>query len=148
MELVKDLLRATRSVQDAEAVLRQLDICDDLFQLPSNLSGGQQARVAIARALVSNPEVLILDEPCSSLHEKLKHRIYDSLRQLSDKTIVLMALHDREDTVYCGDKVFVLKQGRCHAVNWKWTGKLQSERQRDAEFWRSVEHLNRELAGP
>ncbi|HEY1025704.1 MAG TPA: ABC transporter ATP-binding protein [Sphingobacteriaceae bacterium] len=78
------------------------------------LSGGEQQRVAIARAIISQPEVLLLDEPFSQIDTILKHDLRDDLRRLSKYlgiTIILVS-HDPMDGLSLADKIVVLRQGR------------------------------------
>ena len=83
---------------------------------PAELSGGQRQRVALARALVLDPQVLLLDEPLSSLDPHLR----DGLRelvvelQLERELTTLVVTHDREEAVAFGDRLAVLFDGRLH----------------------------------
>ncbi len=83
---------------------------------PAELSGGQRQRVALARALVLDPQVLLLDEPLSSLDPHLR----DGLRELvvelqrERELTTLVVTHDREEAVAFGDRLAVLFDGRLH----------------------------------
>jgi len=80
----------------AEA-LRQVSMSDRTHHKPSELSGGQQQRVAIARALVTNPPMILADEPTGALDSKTGKEVLQTLKNLhkSGKTIVLIT-HDNE----------------------------------------------------
>lgn len=78
------------------------------------LSGGEQQRVAIARAIITQPEVLLLDEPFSQIDTILKHELRDDLKRLSKYlgiTIILVS-HDPMDGLSLADKIVILKEGR------------------------------------
>jgi len=77
------------------------------------LSGGERQRVAIARALASNPRLLLLDEPFSSLDAPLRkalHRDFLEIRAHS-KAPCIFITHDREEALMLGDKVALIKDG-------------------------------------
>ncbi|WP_264212367.1 ABC transporter ATP-binding protein [Leisingera thetidis] len=101
--LLKDLGRTARRSR-IETVMRLVGISERSAHLPSQLSGGQQQRVGIARALVSDPQLLLCDEPTGDLDRKSATEIMEMLRFLNKelgKTIV-MVTHDPEAATYAG----------------------------------------------
>jgi putative spermidine/putrescine transport system ATP-binding protein len=81
---------------------------------PNQLSGGQQQRVALARSLVTNPKVLLLDEPLGALDKNLRESMQFELRQLQQTlgiTTVLVT-HDQEEALTMSDQVAVMRDGR------------------------------------
>ena len=81
---------------------------------PHQLSGGQQQRVALARSLVTNPKVLLLDEPLGALDKNLRENMQFELRQLQQTlgiTTVLVT-HDQEEALTMSDQVAVMRDGR------------------------------------
>lgn len=111
---VKFGLKFKRGVNDKDAhVNRYLDIVsltDAARQFPHQLSGGMKQRVAIARALVSDPAVVLLDEPFSALDVSLRRRMQDLMLQLwsdTSKTMV-MVTHNVEEAIRVGHRVIVL----------------------------------------
>jgi molybdate transport system ATP-binding protein len=81
---------------------------------PAEISGGERQRVALARALVTEPRLLLLDEPFSALDDSLKDEIISDLRKwLNARNIpALFVTHDREEARALGDRVLLLKEGR------------------------------------
>jgi iron(III) transport system ATP-binding protein len=78
-----------------------------------NLSGGQQQRVAFARALVSEPDVLLLDEPLSNLDAKLREQMRDELIRLQTTLglTVLYVTHDQEEALSLSQRVALMRAG-------------------------------------
>ncbi len=81
---------------------------------PAELSGGQQQRVALARALVPEPNLLLMDEPLSSLDQELNERLRAELLRLQ-KTLgftLLYVTHDREEAFAVATRIIILKKGK------------------------------------
>jgi iron(III) transport system ATP-binding protein len=85
-------------------------------RFPHELSGGQQQRVALARALAPRPELLLLDEPFSSLDVELRQRLAHDLRAIlkSADATALMVTHDQAEAFAMGDRVGVMREGQLH----------------------------------
>jgi len=75
-------------------VLGQVDLLDLRDRPIGELSGGQRQRVYIARALASQPQILLLDEPTSSVDPKVSTSIYELLRSLNDSITIVLISHD------------------------------------------------------
>ena len=84
---------------------------------PSQLSGGQQQRVALARILVSNPRILLLDEPFSALDSHLRFQMEREVREVIrefNKSVLLVS-HDRDEVFRMSDRIAVMHDGRIEA---------------------------------
>ena len=79
----------------AREMLEKVGLTDRMHHYPNQLSGGQQQRVAIARALVTNPGILLADEPTGALDQKTGKQIMGLFRELSDEGhTIIMITHD------------------------------------------------------
>lgn len=87
-------------------------------RFPHELSGGEQQRVALARALVSEPRILLLDEPFSSLDPALRATLRTELARLRRTLAITMVYvtHDREDAAVLADQVVQMVGGRITSV--------------------------------
>jgi molybdate transport system ATP-binding protein len=96
-----------------DAVTQLLEIGPLLERRPALLSGGERQRVALGRALLYSPRVLLLDEPLSSLDERLKLQILPFLKRLKEETRVpmLYVSHARSEIDYLADRVLTMEAG-------------------------------------
>ncbi|MFC4454995.1 ABC transporter ATP-binding protein [Deinococcus sonorensis] len=97
-----------------QAVLDQLGLGALAGRYPGQLSGGQQQRVSLARAFVTEPSVLLLDEPLSNLDAKLREHARVWLREAlnaSGKTAIFVT-HDQSEAMAVADRVAILRGGR------------------------------------
>lgn len=92
--------------------LKQVGLGERLYHTPAQLSGGQQQRVAIARALITNPSLILADEPTGNLDSKSGREIMDLLKDLNKKgnTIVLVT-HDM-DIAKNAKRQIIIKDGQ------------------------------------
>jgi putative spermidine/putrescine transport system ATP-binding protein len=83
-------------------------------RLPAQLSGGQQQRIALARALITNPRVLLLDEPLSALDEFLRLQMRGELRRIQDEFGItfIHVTHTQMEAIALADMVVVMDQGQ------------------------------------
>ena len=95
-------------------MLRRVGLSGQENKRPSQLSLGQQQRVAIARTLVLSPEVLLMDEPLSSLDADNRLILQKEIKELQREfhTTILYVTHDQEEAFALSDRILVLKDGR------------------------------------
>lgn len=106
---------AARRALDALALVGLGEFAD---RFPHQLSGGQQQRVALARALVTEPRVLLLDEPLSALDAKVRAQLRDEIRriQLRVGITTVFVTHDQEEALAVSDRIVVMDAGRIHQI--------------------------------
>jgi putative spermidine/putrescine transport system ATP-binding protein len=98
----------------ARQLLEKVQLEAFAYRLPSELSGGQQQRVALARALITNPRVLLLDEPLSALDEYLRLQMRGELRRMQRELGITFVhvTHTQLEAIGVADIVVVMEHGR------------------------------------
>lgn len=106
-------LNAVDRSSKAGAMLEAMHIAHLKFRRPRDISGGERQRVALARALVTEPSVLLLDEPLSALDAPTKSRIVDDLRSWNDehRIPILYVTHSRPEVFSLAERLVVLDKG-------------------------------------
>ena len=88
------------------------EVKDRLNESALGLSGGQQQRLCIARAIAGNPEVLLMDEPCSALDPIATMKIEDLIDELKGTYTILIVTHNMQQAARCSDNVAFMYLGR------------------------------------
>ncbi len=104
--------KATR--KRVKAIAREMQVENLLERFPDQISGGQQQRVALARALVIQPDILLFDEPLSSLDQRVREQLRKSLKRIQRKHHVttLYVTHDYVEAIALADRIAILKHGK------------------------------------
>ncbi|NHN32185.1 ABC transporter ATP-binding protein [Paenibacillus agricola] len=118
-------LRKTPKSEMQERVKKILEVVklpNVADRYPKQLSGGQRQRIAIARALVTEPSLLLLDEPLSNLDAKLREELRDELKRLQQEIGVttIFVTHDQEEALYLSNRIVVLANGKMEQVGTPW----------------------------
>ncbi|MGH7277800.1 MAG: ABC transporter ATP-binding protein, partial [Candidatus Rokuibacteriota bacterium] len=97
-----------------DAVLEWVSLGGFAERPATQLSGGQQQRVALARALVLSPDILLLDEPLSSLDAKIRVQVRGEIRKLQQEVGIttIYVTHDQEEALSLSDRIAVMRDGR------------------------------------
>ncbi len=110
---ISNLSKQAQSSRVSE-LLNLIGLTNKEKAFPHELSGGQQQRVALARALAPEPEIILLDEPFSSLDAELSELMALEIRKLfkARNITALMVTHDQQEAFAVADKIGVMNQGR------------------------------------
>ncbi len=116
---------------------------------PTELSGGQQQRVSLARALVTQPKVLLLDEPLSNLDAHLRDEMRTLIQGLQHKFEIttIVVTHDQEEAVILADQIALLFDGELHQLGQPSTFYQQPASRRIAEFFGGTNFIPGTLIG-
>ncbi len=95
-------------------IIKLLNIEKLLSKYPHEISAGEAQRVSLTRSLVSNPDLLLLDEPLSNIDENFKEEIQVKLKKIlkENKITTIIVTHDSEEAFYLGDKCGVILDGK------------------------------------
>lgn len=97
-----------------DEMLKSVGLSGKADRYPVSLSGGEAQRVAIARAFLFDSDILLMDEPFSSLDLKLKYKMLDLFFEIwqKDKRTVLMVTHDVDEAVAAAQRILILSEGK------------------------------------
>ncbi len=117
LPLIYQGFSAAERKKRATEALDQVGLASRAGHLPSEMSGGQQQRVAIARAIVTQPEILLADEPTGNLDTKTSHEVMQLLQRLNrdDGITIIMVSHEPEMMVYT-DFIVRFRDGRVEST--------------------------------
>ena len=96
-----------RSIKALESV----GLGDEINKRPNQISGGQSQRVAISRALVTNPDIILADEPTGALDSESSKQVMDIIKELAKDRLVIMVTHDAELAEKYADRIVKMKDG-------------------------------------
>ena len=115
--MVRKTPRGQREAR-ADELLALVQLPDVGERRPAQLSGGQRQRVALARALISEPQVLLLDEPLGALDLKLREQMQSELKALQRRLGItfIFITHDQHEALSMSDRIGVFNQGRLEQV--------------------------------
>ena len=97
-----------------KGILQLMQIENYASRFPNEISGGQQQRVALARAVITEPNVLLFDEPLSNLDAKLREYMREELRKIQKRVGItsLYVTHDQSEAMAISDKVIIMRSGK------------------------------------
>jgi NitT/TauT family transport system ATP-binding protein len=111
LPLLLDGLSAKERRARAAPLVAELGLEEFSRFFPARLSGGMRQRVALARALVQDPEILLMDEPFSSLDALTRESMQETLLELQRRrgTTVLLVTHSIEEAAYLADRIYIMR---------------------------------------
>jgi putative ABC transport system ATP-binding protein len=100
------------AAREAREALGQIGLADRMYHEPNQLSGGQRQRVAIARALITNPSIILADEPTGNLDTRTSHEVLGLFEELNDKGLTMIIVTHDQDVASSCKRVIKLLDGK------------------------------------
>ncbi len=119
-------IKSSEIEQGYPQIAQALNIQDVLGKYPYQMSGGQQQRVAAARAMVTNPAIVLADEPTGTLDSNSSRMLLTMLTELNERlsATILMVTHDAFSASYC-NRILFIKDGQVFKRTASWDGYAQ-----------------------
>ena len=132
----------TKIKEEVDKMISSLELEGQASKMPNQLSGGQRQRVSFGRAIITNPSLLLLDEPFGSLDAGTRKRMQSLFKNLS-KTYSITSLfitHDLKEAVLMGDKIGFMKAGdlKVYADRNAFINDATTGVQEEINFWESL----------
>jgi len=120
-------------------MIHSLELEDQALKMPNQLSGGQRQRVSFGRAIITNPSLLLLDEPFGSLDSGTRQRMQVLFKKLSAefKITSLFVTHDLKEALLMGDQIGYMREGRLKVYDDKsaFVNDPETGVQHEMDFW-------------
>jgi putative spermidine/putrescine transport system ATP-binding protein len=107
-------VKGSEAEQRVKDVLELVELNDFANRYPQQLSGGQCQRVALARSLVTQPRLLLLDEPLSALDARIRKHLREQIRNIQQELglTTIFVTHDQEEALVMSDRIFLMNGGK------------------------------------
>ena len=118
LNVKKNVMFGINYIEEKESLAREYlelyKVLDLEEKFPHEISAGQQQRVAFARALITNPDILLLDEPFAALDKKLKSELHVETKKIfKEKGLsVILVTHDEEEAEYFSDRIIEFQENK------------------------------------
>mgnify|MGYP000873793698 CR=1 FL=1 len=135
--------------QRVDAILELVGLAGMGKRMPDQLSGGQQQRVALARAIITEPKVLLFDEPLSNLDAKLREQMRLEIRRIQQHLGItaVYVTHDQSEAMAISDRIVVMNQGRIEQMGTPWEIYNRPRTSFVADFIGQVNFVEAEVVG-
>ncbi|MGI6149510.1 MAG: ABC transporter ATP-binding protein [Firmicutes bacterium] len=137
------------TAQRVDAILELVGLAGMGKRMPDQLSGGQQQRVALARAIITEPKVLLFDEPLSNLDAKLREQMRLEIRRIQQHLGItaVYVTHDQSEAMAISDRIVVMNQGRIEQMGTPWEIYNRPRTSFVADFIGQVNFVEAEVVG-